>query len=217
MFMELLHQYYDERWQMITTGDPTQSEYSERLWVEQVASCDEAALRTAFALLTPRMEKFAERFLRYVQLNPDHAAGIVYEAWLKVGEKLSDFTWQGPGGFVAWVRVFVARLTKRLIAREFKLLDRTMPMHDELFDASPSVESQVEQNTRREDVRKATAALPEKYCQAITMRVFEEKTVCEYADLVKLEKWNAYRRYQRALDKLRTLIESEYPELCDPE
>jgi len=138
--------------------------------------------------------------LRYVR-NPDDAADVTQRALVQALVELASF--RGEASFRTWVYRIATNLAMNLV-RDRK---HPQPLDDELVAmATPTVEAE-----DRRRLRAAVATLPPRQRLVVELRVFEELSFREIADVAECSVDSAKVNFHHALQRLRAVMNEEEP------
>ncbi len=158
--------------------------------------------KKSFEELMARHEKFLLKVVVRLTRDLDAAEDIVQEAFIKAFRRISIF--EGRASFRSWlyqIALNTARNRFRKRSRE--------TLTDE--PADQAVESQVEQGMIALDVRSVLqqeiAKLPERQKMALTLRIFEDLSFKEIAEIMTCPYDTAKANYRHAILKLKDRLE----------
>ncbi len=214
---DLLDQYYSNRREIMPSEDPHVNEHIERAWIDKIKSHSVPAWCNYLALYTPKLEKHSEQLLYHWYMNKGDAMRIVYETWPVIERKVPDFNWQGKGKFYYWTQRFVRNKTLKFIVKENLHSERMEELVEDFTDTSPSVESIMNQNILHEQVNDTVELLREKDCDIVKAWYIEGISCSEYCLTRDAKANTAYRRLNRAVQKLSKLLHEQCPDLFDSE
>lgn len=141
----------------------------------------------------------------------DLADDIFQDTFIKVIKTLKSNSYNEEGKFLPWVM----RIAHNLIIDTFRK-NKKMPMNREteeyaifsfMKDASPNIESQIILEQVENDLVKLIEELPEDQKQVLKMRIYDDLSFKEIADLTDVSINTALGRMRYALMNLRRLIE----------
>ena len=144
-------------------------------------------------------------------LNRDVADDIFQDTFIKVIKTLKGNSYNEEGKFLPWVM----RIAHNLIIDTFRK-DKKMPMNREtdeysifsyMSDNSPNIESQLITEQVESDLLKLIEELPDDQRQVLEMRIYEELSFKEIADMTGVSINTALGRMRYALLNLRKIIE----------
>lgn len=176
--------------------------------------------KQSFEVLMQRHEKFLMKVIVRMTRDLDAAEDIVQDAFIKAYKRLHIF--EGRSSFRSWlyqIAVNTARNRFRKYSRE-TLVSET---------AEVAVESGVENSMIALDVRAILQSeierLPERQKQALSLRIFDDLSFKEIADLMSCPYDTAKANYRHALLKLKERLQgnvllkgwsrSEHPSLME--
>lgn len=156
-----------------------------------------------FSLLIERYQhyalKVAYRFLR----DKEHAEDVVQEAFIKTFRKVHLF--EGRSSFKSWLTQVVLNTCKNRIrkhSRESLGLETPKPSRT-LGPEDSTIHLDI-----GEMLKAAIGSLPDKQQQALTLRVYEDLSFKEIAEIMNSPYDTAKANYRHALLKLREQFES---------
>lgn len=159
--------------------------------------------KKSFEVLMQRHEKFLMKVVVRMTRDLDLAEDIVQDSFIKAYKRLNLF--EGRSSFRSWlyqIAINTARNRFRKYSRE-TLTTEPMDM---------AVDSEVEKNMIAVDVRAVLqteiARLPDRQKTALTLRIFEDLSFKEIAELMECPYDTAKANYRHALMKLKERLES---------
>jgi len=144
-------------------------------------------------------------------LDRDIADDVFQDTFIKVIKTLKGKSYNEEGKFLPWVM----RIAHNLIIDTFRK-NKKMPMNREteefsifsyMTDNSPNIESQIITEQVENDLMKLVDELPEDQKQVLKMRIYDDMSFKEIADLTDVSINTALGRMRYALMNLRRLIE----------
>ncbi|WII73520.1 sigma-70 family RNA polymerase sigma factor [Bdellovibrio sp. 22V] len=168
--------------------------------VEKVKSGD----RRAFSELVKRHQRSVLRLsLRFVK-DMDTAEDVTQEAFIKAYEKLNSF--EGRASFKSWL-FQIAVNTARNKIREWKR--ETVDIDDVQLAVDAEAESTLVHTAVADILHKEVEKLPFKQKTALVLRVYEDLSFNEIADIMECPYDTAKANYRHALMKLRQTFEQQ--------
>lgn len=168
--------------------------------VEKVKAGD----RRAFSELVKRHQRSVLRLsLRFVK-DMDTAEDVTQEAFIKAYEKLSSF--EGRASFKSWL-FQIAVNTARNKIREWKR--DTVDIDDVQLAVDAEAESTLVHTAVADILQKEVEKLPFKQKTALVLRVYEDLSFNEIADIMQCPYDTAKANYRHALMKLRQTFEQQ--------
>ncbi len=169
-------------------------------------------------LFVLRFSKFIWAILvRHMQISSDDAEEIYQEVFVRLWEdgyrRLR--TWSGRGNLASWL----APLVRHLASDHFRKTEPEVPDTDregrqiEQVDPEPDPGVQILITETRAVLQKALMALPNADQELLRLRFFEARTYKKIAELLQITVSNVGVRLSRVLERLRSLVSSEYPDL----
>lgn len=175
------------------------NEISDLEVVNQVRSGD----RKAFSLLVRRHQKSLLRLsIRFVK-DVDTAEDVVQESFIKAYERLASF--EARASFKSWLFQIAVNTAKN------KLRDRrngTCDIEDIPLAVSAKAESGLIHNAIAQLVQKHVDNLPFKQKTALTLRIYEDLSFKEIAEIMDCPYDTAKANYRHALMRLREELQS---------
>ncbi|MDN3706940.1 sigma-70 family RNA polymerase sigma factor [Myroides ceti] len=175
--------------------------------IHQYVSGNEEAL----AQLIERHQSKVFRFI-YSKVNDQEIADDIFQdTFIKVIHTLKGKNYKEEGKFLPWVM----RISHNLVIDYFRKNNR-MPMQREteeysifnyMVDASPNIESDLITSQIESDVQKLINALPEDQREVITLRIYQDLSFKEIAEITGVSINTALGRMRYALLNLRKNIE----------
>lgn len=168
--------------------------------VEKVKSGD----RRAFSELVKRHQRSVLRLsLRFVK-DLDTAEDVTQDAFIKAYEKLNSF--EGRASFKSWL-FQIAVNTARNKIREWKR--DTVDIDDVQLAVDAEAESTLVHTAVADILHKEVEKLPFKQKTALILRVYEDLSFNEIADIMQCPYDTAKANYRHALLKLRQTFEQQ--------
>lgn len=167
----------------------------EIAWGELVHIHQESVFRLAYLLLG----------------DPDEAEDAAQEAFIRAYRALARFDTSRP--LRPWLLQIVANLTRnrrRSLGRYWAALQRRFEKDPPVI---PDVETQAGVRMQSQRLWEAVRRLREDDQQMIYLRFFLELPVQEVAEAANLAEGTVKSRTSRALARLRTVIEQDFPDL----
>ncbi len=180
--------------QQLKGTQPLDTEISDIEVVEQVKSGD----KKAYSILVRRHQKSLFRMsMRFVK-DSDVAEDVVQESFIKAYERLASF--EARSSFRSWLFQIAINTAKN------KLRDSKKNMTD-IDDVPLAVAARAESNLIHvavaELIQTHVDALPFKQKTALTLRIYEDLSFKEIADIMECPYDTAKANYRHALMKLR--------------
>ncbi len=180
--------------QQLKGTQPLDTEISDIEVVEQVKSGD----KKAYSILVRRHQKSLFRMsMRFVK-DSDVAEDVVQESFIKAYERLASF--EARSSFRSWLFQIAINTAKN------KLRDTKKNMTD-IDDVPLAVAARAESNLIHvavaELIQTHVDALPFKQKTALTLRIYEDLSFKEIADIMECPYDTAKANYRHALMKLR--------------
>lgn len=168
--------------------------------VEKVKSGD----RRAFSELVKRHQRSVLRLsLRFVK-DLDTAEDVTQEAFIKAYEKLNSF--EGRSSFKSWL-FQIAVNTARNKIREWKR--NTVDIDEVQLAVDAEAESTLVHSAVADILHKEVEKLPFKQKTALVLRVYEDLSFNEIAEVMQCPYDTAKANYRHALLKLRETFEQQ--------
>ena len=165
-------------------------------WEALMVTHQEAVFRLAYLLLG----------------DPDDAEDVAQESFLRAWKHLGSFDPTRPlRPWMLSITANLARNRRRSAGRYFAALMRAF--RDE--PASEHIEERSAQNFQANELWKAVQKLGELDQQIVYLRYFLELPVTETAQILQVAEGTVKSRLSRALEKLRNIIQQEFPVLSE--
>ncbi len=177
------------------------------LLVKNYIDGDEMALE----VLINRHQSKIYGFIYSKVLDRDIANDVFQDTFIKVIKTLKGRSYNEEGKFLPWVM----RIAHNLIIDTFRK-GKKMPMNREteefsifsyMTDNSPNIESQIITEQVENDLLKLIEELPDDQKQVLRMRIYDDLSFKEIADLTDVSINTALGRMRYALMNLRRMIE----------
>jgi RNA polymerase sigma-70 factor, ECF subfamily len=165
----------------------------------------------ALAILIERHQSKVYGFIYSKVLDRDIADDIFQDTFIKVIKTLKGNSYNEEGKFLPWVM----RIAHNLIIDTFRR-EKKMPMNREtdeysifsyMSDNTPNIESQLITKQVESDLLKLIDELPEDQRQVLEMRIYDDLSFKEIADMTGVSINTALGRMRYALLNLRKIIE----------
>lgn len=165
----------------------------------------------ALAILVKRHQSKIYGFIYSKILDRDVADDVFQDTFIKVIKTLKSHSYNEEGKFLPWVM----RIAHNLIIDYFRK-NKKMPMHREteefsifsiMTDNSPNIESQIITEQVESDLLRLIAELPDDQKEVLEMRIYQDLSFKEIADLTGVSINTALGRMRYALMNLRRIIE----------
>ncbi|WP_413558516.1 RNA polymerase sigma factor [Bdellovibrio sp. HCB209] len=168
--------------------------------VEKVKSGD----RRSFSELVKRHQRSVLRLSLRFMKDTDAAEDVTQEAFIKAYEKLNSF--EGRASFKSWL-FQIAVNTARNKLREFKR--DTVDFEDANLAVDAEAENTLVHTAVADILQKEVDKLPMKQKTALVLRVYEDLSFNEIADIMECPYDTAKANYRHALLKLRQTFEEQ--------
>lgn len=165
----------------------------------------------ALALLIKRHQSKIYGFIYSKVSDRDIADDIFQDTFIKVIKTLKSNSYNEEGKFLPWVM----RISHNLIVDHFRK-NKKMPMHREteefsifsiMTDNSPNIESRIITEQVENDLLRLIEELPDDQKEVLHMRIYQDLSFKEIADLTGVSINTALGRMRYALMNLRKVIE----------
>jgi len=179
----------------------------DALLVNHYMEGDEKAL----SILIQRHQSKIYGFIYSKILDRDLADDIFQDTFIKVIKTLKSKTYNEEGKFLPWVM----RIAHNLIIDTFRK-DKKMPLYREteefsifsvMSDNVPNIESIMITKQVESDLQKLVNELPEDQKQVLEMRIYDDLSFKEIADMTGVSINTALGRMRYAVLNLRRIIE----------
>jgi len=175
--------------------------------VKNYVGGDENALST----LIKRHQSKIYGFIYSKVTDRDIADDIFQDTFIKVIKTLKSNSYNEEGKFLPWVM----RISHNLIVDHFRR-NKKMPMHREteefsifsiMTDNSPNVENKIITEQVENDLQRIINELPDDQKEVLQMRIYQDLSFKEIADLTGVSINTALGRMRYALMNLRKVID----------
>lgn len=170
--------------------------------IAEVLRGDERAFREVVERHRPRLHALASGILQ----DNDLASDAVQDAFLKAYGALSDY--RGRGVFGAWLRRILVNHCLSLLRQRHSYLCLE-DLDRELVSAEQSPEEQTVAGSETERIRRAMGRLPAHYRAALVLRVVEQLSYREIAQLLAVPESTIETWIHRGRLRMRTLLGTE--------
>jgi RNA polymerase sigma-70 factor (ECF subfamily) len=153
--------------------------------------------------------------LSYLLLgDPDDAEDIAQETFLRAWNHLKRFDTTRP------LRPWLLSIASNLASNRRRSAGRYLSALTRAFRNEPASSASIEEkSTRRMEashLRKAVQTLSVPDQQIVYLRYFLDLSVAEMAEILKIAEGTVKSRLSRALDRLRGIIQHDFPVLAEP-
>jgi RNA polymerase sigma-70 factor (ECF subfamily) len=153
--------------------------------------------------------------LSYLLLgDPDDAEDIAQETFLRAWNHLKRFDTTRP------LRPWLLSIASNLASNRRRSAGRYLSALTRAFRNEPASSASIEEkSTRRMEashLRKAVQTLSVPDQQIVYLRYFLDLSVAETAEILKIAEGTVKSRLSRALDRLRGIIQHDFPVLAEP-
>lgn len=170
-------------------------------WIEQIRK----GQRTSFSHLVKKYQKSLLRLSLRFTKDLGTAEDVVQEAFMKAYERLETF--EGRASFKSWLFQITVNTAKN------KLRERR-DGHSDIESVQLSVQAEAETGLRQEALakllQKAVDVLPFRQRTALVLRIYEDLSFKEIAEIMGCPYDTAKANYRHALLKLKTEFESDF-------
>ncbi|MGH2664417.1 RNA polymerase sigma factor [Flavobacterium sp.] len=165
----------------------------------------------ALAILIKRHQSKIYGFIYSKILDRDVADDVFQDTFIKVIKTLKSNSYNEEGKFLPWV----IRISHNLVIDYFRK-NKKMPMHREteefsifsiMTDNSPNIESRIITEQVEADLLRLIDELPDDQKEVLEMRIYQDLSFKEIADLTDVSINTALGRMRYALMNLRRIIE----------
>ena len=179
----------------------------EKALIRQIQAGDQEA----FAQLVQTYQKPVYNLCLRMVSNPSDAEDLAQEAFLKAWRGLSFYKFESS--FSTWlyrltsnVCIDFLRQQKRKNTVSLTVMEEEENRELEIYDPAPVPEEKAIDSENRRAVAAAMAQLEEEYRLVLSLRVVEELSYEQIADVLDLKVGTVKSRLARARDKLRKLL-----------
>jgi RNA polymerase sigma-70 factor (ECF subfamily) len=179
----------------------------DAILVKNYIGGDESAL----AVLIKRHQSKLYGFIYSKVTDRDIADDIFQDTFIKVIRTLKSNSYNEEGKFLPWVM----RISHNLIVDHFRK-NKKMPMYREteefsifsiMTDNSPNIENRIITDQVENDLQRLIEELPDDQKEVLQMRIYQDLSFKEIADLTGVSINTALGRMRYALMNLRKVIE----------
>jgi len=162
--------------------------------------------RKAFSTLVRRHQKALLRMSLRFMRDLDAAEDVVQDAFIKAYEKIESF--EGRASFKSWLFQIAVNTAKNKLRERRDVVD----VDDVQLGVAPIAESTLVCGSVSEILHKFVDELPPRQKTALVLRVYEDLSFKEIAEVMECPYDTAKANYRHALMKLKTDLE-EHDEL----
>ena len=160
--------------------------------------------RASFSVLVKRHQKGMLRLSMRFMKDLDTAQDVVQDAFIKSYEKLYMF--EGRSSFKSWLyQITVNTARNKLREKRYDISD----IDDVQISVAPLAERQLVHEAVREMIQTQVDRLPFKQKTALVLRVYEDMSFSEIAEIMQCPYDTAKANYRHALLKLKEIFETE--------
>ncbi len=157
--------------------------------------------RAAFSLLVRKYQKAVLRMALRIVRDLETAEDVVQETFLKAYQKLHLF--EGRAAFKSWLfQISINTAKNKLRGRRHEALDISKVN----IAVLPEAESELEGVDLKEALNQVIDELPERQKMALVLRVYEDLSFKEVAQIMECPYDTAKANYRHALIKLKSRI-----------
>jgi len=165
----------------------------------------------ALSILIKRHQSKIYGFIYSKVTDRDISDDIFQDTFIKVIKTLKSNSYNEEGKFLPWVM----RISHNLIVDHFRR-NKKMPMHREtdefsifsiMTDNSPNIENRIITEQVENDLQRLIEELPDDQKEVLQMRIYQDLSFKEIADLTGVSINTALGRMRYALMNLRKVIE----------
>ncbi|OQW48444.1 MAG: hypothetical protein A4S09_04505 [Proteobacteria bacterium SG_bin7] len=157
--------------------------------------------RAAFSILVRKYQKSVLRMALRIVRDLETAEDVVQETFLKTYQKLHLF--EGRAAFKSWLfQISINTAKNKLRGKRHEALDISKVN----IAVSPEAESDLEGVDLKEALNQAIDELPERQKMALVLRVYEDLSFKEVAQIMECPYDTAKANYRHALIKLKSRI-----------
>ncbi len=173
----------------------------ERTTVDRARTGDQQALADIYDWYMPRV-------YRYVMArvgHPSEAEDLTEEVFLKMLGAISDFRWREVP-FSSWI----FRIAHNCIATHYRKSAQrggaTSELSEDMVDGRPDLATSVEERLTIEEVRRASALLPEAQREVIALRFGSGLSIADTAKALGKREGNIKALQHKAVAKLQKML-----------
>lgn len=155
---------------------------------------------TAFGVLYDRYAERIYRFIYYKTFSKEVAEDLVSEVFLKAFEKINSYT-EEKGTFSAWIY----RIARNAVIDHYRTRKSSIPVED-IFDLGTDdrTPEALDAVASLKKVEEYLATLTPRQREIITLRVWEERSYREIAEIVGGTEDSVKMMFSRSIRELRT-------------
>lgn len=158
--------------------------------------------RQAFSQLVEKHQRTMMRVALRLTRDLELAEDVVQESFIKAFQKLDGF--EGRSSFKSWMYQITMNTAKNKIRGSFR---EQLGVEDLTIAAAAKSEARLSFQDLQEFIRSAVEELPERQRVALTLRIFEDLSFKEIAEIMECPYDTAKANYRHALMKLKVKVE----------
>lgn len=163
--------------------------------------------RRAFGVLVDQETPMIYRACLRILGRPHDAEDVAQEAFLAAFRSIGGF--RGEGSVRGWLMRIATRQAFRRLAQRRPMADMEAVGEPLLADTSAEPTRIVVAAERRDDVRRAVAALPDPYRETVALRFFGELSLAEIAETTGRPLNTVKTHLRRGLERLQPALAAE--------
>ena len=173
---------------------------TDQILVEEVKNGQVAS----FSVLVSRHQRVLLRLALRLMRDLELAEDIVQESFIKAFQKIDKF--EGRSSFKSWVyQITLNTARNKLRGKKYEFVDVAKTN----LAVEPKMESGLAQGDFQVLLREKVAQLPEKQKMALNLRVYEDLSFKEIAEIMSCPYDTAKANYRHAVLKLRHAFEED--------
>jgi RNA polymerase sigma-70 factor (ECF subfamily) len=160
--------------------------------------------RKAFSTLVRRHQKGLMRLSLRFMRDADAAEDIVQESFIKAYERLSSF--EARASFKSWLYQIAINTAKNKLRSK---AENSVDIDNVHLSVSPMAESGLVHSSIAKTIKKFVDELPDRQKTALVLRIYEDLSFKEIAEIMDCPYDTAKANYRHALLKLKSDLEAQ--------
>jgi len=177
--------------------------YSSKLSDEKLVHLVRSQDQELYRHLIQRYQQKLMRYATYLTQDPDQAADVVQESFIKVFTNLHGFNTKMK--FSSWIYRIVHNQALNQIKKEKKMINFDPSEWFVRFPSSQNIEEEYLEKETKKEIKQCLGELPFKYRSVLTLFYLEDKKYKEISEILKLPLGTIAVRLSRAKKLMRQI------------